>query len=94
MKKDPKIAVLFFLLLTAGLLPVSLFAQPETFTDVNYKKFVTTVGSEDSLISLPDKFLMFGSLTVYSDSAAVSPSDYLQMNSVSAILFSVPWADI
>ena len=76
MKKDPKIAVLFFLLLTAGLLPVSLFAQPETFTDVNYKKFVTTVGSEDSLISLPDKFLIFGSLTVYSDSAAVSPSDY------------------
>lgn len=71
MKPVTKIAVLI-LLISAG----KAFAQQKTFDDVNYKKFVTTVGQPDSLITLPDKFLMFGTVTVYSDSAETSSSNY------------------
>lgn len=71
MKQIPKIAV-FFLFIITGI----LYSQPNTFGDINYKKFITTVAGEDSLISLPDKFIKFGSLTVYSDSAEVSPANY------------------
>jgi len=71
LKQIPKIAVFFSLLLTG-----ILYSQPNTCGDINYKKFITTVAGEDSLISLPDKFIKFGSLTVYSDSAEVSPADY------------------
>lgn len=71
MKQIAKIAVLFFILFNG-----ELFSQPETFTDINFKKFVTTVTSEDSAITLPDKFIRFGSLTLYSDSAVVDPASY------------------
>ena len=71
MKLIPKIAIICCFI-SAGI----LYSQPETFNDVNYKKFVTTVAGEDSLISLPDKFLMFGTLSVFSDSTLVSPSNY------------------
>ncbi|MEO8512803.1 MAG: hypothetical protein ABI543_04545 [Ignavibacteria bacterium] len=52
------------------------YSQQEPYNDVNFKKFVTTVAGEDSLISLPDKFLMFGSFSLFSDSVLVSPSNY------------------
>lgn len=71
MKQNQKITLILFFIL-AGV----SYSQPETFTDINYKKFITTVAGEDSLISLPDKFIRFGSLTVYSDSAAVSPVNF------------------
>lgn len=71
MKPVTKIALLI-LFLSAG----EAFAQQKSFNDVNYKKFVTSVAESDSLISLPDKFLMFGSVTVYSDSLETSPSNY------------------
>ena len=71
MKQIPKIAV-FFLFIITGI----LYSQPNTFGNINYKKFITTVAGEDSLTSLPDKFIKFGSLTVYSDSAEVSPASY------------------
>ncbi len=83
MKRNPKIAfktgfpglflssVLFFIIFAA----IS-YSQQEPYNDINFKKFVTTVAGEDSLISLPDKFLMFESFSMYSDSVLVSPSNY------------------
>jgi hypothetical protein len=75
LKLNPKIAVLS-LLLFAG----SIISQQDTdlkpYEDINYKKFVTTVFANDSLISLPDKFLIFGTVTVFSDSAETSPANY------------------
>ncbi len=71
MKPVTIIAVLI-LLISAG----KVFAQQKTFDDVNYKKFVTTAAQSDTLITLPDKFLMFGTVTVYSDSMETSPSNY------------------
>ncbi len=71
MKQDPKIAVLIFLIFTGAAL-----TQQKPYEDVNYKKFVTTVNEADSLISLPDKFLIFGSFTLFSDSLEVSPANY------------------
>lgn len=72
MNLNPKIAVIIFILLTGKL--ISQDTKP--YEDVNYKKFVTTVNSNDSLITLPDKFLMFGTVTVFSDSAATSTANY------------------
>lgn len=71
MKQIPKIAFFFFFIISG-----IIYSQPNTFGDINYKKFVTTVAGEDSLISLPDKFIKFGSLTLYSDSTEVSPSNF------------------
>lgn len=71
MKPVTKIAVLI-LLLSAG----KAFAQQKPFNDVNYKKFVTTLSENDSLITLPDKFLMFGTVTIFSDSLETSPANY------------------
>ncbi len=71
MKLNPKIAVLFLLIL-AG----SIISQQKPYEDINYKKFVTTVNANDSLISLPDKFLKFGTLTIFSDSTETSPANY------------------
>ncbi len=71
MKHNPKIA-LFFIIFIAGI----SYSQQEPYNDINYKKFVTTVAGEDSLISLPDKFLMFGSFSLFSDSTLVSPANY------------------
>ncbi|MCC6866232.1 MAG: hypothetical protein IT280_08760 [Ignavibacteria bacterium] len=71
MKPPHKIAAILLILLAGTVL-----SQPKTFNDINYKKFVTTAASEDSLISLPDKFIKFGSLTVFSDSAEVNPVNY------------------
>lgn len=71
MKHNPKIA-LFFIIFIAGI----SYSQQEPYNDINYKKFVTTVAGEDSLISLPDKFLMFGSFSLFSDSTIVSPANY------------------
>ncbi len=73
MKQNPKIAaVLIFIL--AGI----AYSQPKTFNpdDVNYKKIVISVAGADSVIVLPDKFLKFGTLTVFSDSTEVDPSNY------------------
>jgi len=71
LKHNPKIA-LFFIIFIAGI----SYSQQEPYNDINYKKFVTTVAGEDSLISLPDKFLMFGSFSLFSDSTLVSPANY------------------
>ncbi|MBZ0203863.1 MAG: hypothetical protein K8I03_12665 [Ignavibacteria bacterium] len=73
MKQNPKIAaVLLFIL--AGI----AYSQPKTFNpgDVNYKKIVISVAGADSVIVLPDKFLKFGTLTLYSDSTEVDPANY------------------
>jgi hypothetical protein len=64
-------SVFIFLLLLSNI----SFSQNEKFNDYNYKKFITTVGS-DSVITLPDKFLIFGSVFLYSDSSEVSPEFY------------------
>lgn len=71
MKQDPKIAVLFFLIFTGAAI-----SQQKPYEDVNFKKFITTVNESDSLISLPDKFLIFGSFTLFSDSIEVSTANY------------------
>lgn len=71
LKLNTQIAVLL-LLISAG----CLFSQQKSYEDINYRKFITTVNESDTLISLPDKFLMFNSVTLYSDSAEVSPSSY------------------
>lgn len=52
------------------------FSQQKPYEDINYKKFITTVNSNDSLITLPDKFLMFGTVTVFSDSTETSAANY------------------
>jgi hypothetical protein len=64
---NPKIAASVFLIL-AGI----SFAQQKTYEDVNYRKFSIFLNASDTVLSLPDKFLMSGTVTVYSDSAAIS----------------------
>jgi len=71
LKLNLKIAFIL-VLISAG----SILSQPKTFNDINYKKFVTTVSGADTVISLPDKFLIFGSVTVYSDSTEESLSNF------------------
>jgi hypothetical protein len=71
LKQDPKIAVLFIIFISGALL-----SQQKPYEDVNYKKIITTVNEADSLITLPDKFLIFGSFTIFSDSVEVSPANY------------------
>jgi hypothetical protein len=68
---NPKIVV-FFLFILFGI----SYTQTRNFEDINYKKFITSVNAVDSVISLPDKFLKFGSVTIYSDSVEVSPANY------------------
>src|SRR5262249_46301081 len=51
-------------------------AQVKDYQNVNFKKYLTTITARDSVISLPDKFILRTTLTVFSDSAEVSPSDY------------------
>lgn len=44
--------------------------------DVNFKKYFTAVTQNDSVISLPDKFIIENSVNVYADSVLVSPDSY------------------
>lgn len=76
MKLNPKIAVLFLLIFAGTAISQQKLFDGKPYEDINYKKFVTTVAVNDSLISLPDKFLMFGTVTVFSDSSTVSPANY------------------
>lgn len=71
MKLNLKIAVISILVFAGRSV-----SQPKTFNDVNYKKFITTVSGADSVISLPDKFLIFGTVTVYSDSTETSLANF------------------
>ena len=71
MKLNSKIAAAVLLIL-AG----ELFTQQKSYEDVNYRKFSTQINAADTVVSLPDKFLMAGTVTVYSDSAEISPSNY------------------
>jgi hypothetical protein len=48
----------------------------QDLNDINYKKFVTSVTLKDSVILLPDKFLIDKSIKIYSDSAAVPDNLY------------------
>ncbi len=48
----------------------------QELNDINYKKFVTTVTFKDSVVSLPDKFLMEKSVRIYSDSVIVPDNLY------------------
>ncbi len=43
---------------------------------MNYRKFFTTLTPSDTVIRLPDKFIVGNSVTLYSDSAAVAPENY------------------
>ncbi|MCX7877510.1 MAG: hypothetical protein N2510_02590, partial [Ignavibacteria bacterium] len=46
------------------------------YIDVNFKKFYFNILPSDTVISLKDKFLLPGSVTVYSDSIEVSNANY------------------
>jgi hypothetical protein len=53
-----------------------LYAQEKDFNDINYKKYYVVITPNDSILSLPDKFIVENSLTVYADSEKVTPSNY------------------
>ena len=53
-----------------------LYSQQKDFNDVNFKKYYSVISRTDSIISLPDKFLIAGTVNVYADSVKVLPSNY------------------
>lgn len=63
-----------------GLLAVFIIFSPRLFSqvkdDINFKKCFTAFTQSDSTISLPDKFLIENSVTVYADSVIVTPENY------------------
>jgi hypothetical protein len=50
------------------------YSQVKDYENVNYKKFLTVINSKDSIISLPDKFIVKGTVTVFSDSTEILSS--------------------
>lgn len=48
----------------------------KTYEDVNFKKFYFNILPSDTVVSLGDKFILSGSLKVYSDSVEVSDANY------------------
>jgi hypothetical protein len=72
LKTRPDLA--FFLL--AFLCSSLTFSQQKTYEDINYKKYLLNISARDSVINLPDKFLIKEAVTVYSDSADLSPETY------------------
>ena len=52
------------------------FAQQKAYEDINFKKYNVNLSSSDSIINLPEKFLIKGTLTVFSDSTELSPEVY------------------
>ena len=52
------------------------YSQVKDYENVNYKKLFVVISPKDSVISLNDKFIIKSTLTVFSDSAAISPSNY------------------
>lgn len=52
------------------------YAQQKAYEDVNFKKYNVSITSSDSILVLPEKFLIKGSVTVYSDSTKLSAQSY------------------
>ena len=52
------------------------YCQQKPYEDINFRKYVTGINQSDTLITLPDKFIVFGSLTLFSDSLEVNASNY------------------
>jgi len=65
-----------YILLIALLYSSALFSQQKTYEDINYKKYLLNITARDSVLTLPDKFLITESVTVYSDSIPLSPETY------------------
>ena len=53
-----------------------VFSQQKTYEDINYRKYLINITSSDSVLRLPGKFIIPGSVTVYSDSIEVDASNY------------------
>lgn len=53
-----------------------IISQQKDFNDVNYKKYYSVISRSDSVINLPDKFLIENTVTVYTDSIKVIPANY------------------
>ena len=53
-----------------------MYSQQKNLDDVNYKKFTSYLSKSDSVISLPDKFIIQNSVTLYSDSSFISSENY------------------
>jgi hypothetical protein len=51
-------------------------SQVKELNDVNYKKFYTVINGKDSVIALPDKFLIENTVSVYADSIKILPENY------------------
>jgi len=58
------------------LLSANVFAQDNVLNDINYKKYYTVINVNDTLVSLPDKFISENSLAVFVDSIEISASNY------------------
>jgi hypothetical protein len=66
----------------------SSYAQDNVLSDINYKKYFTTITVNDTVITLPDKFITENSLTVFVDSIVISASAYTVDNRFGKIKFS------
>ena len=69
-------AITAFTVLILLFFPRQTFAQEKGLNDINYQKYFAVLNPEDSTITLPDKFIIENSVTVYTDSVKISPSDY------------------
>jgi hypothetical protein len=54
-----------------------IYSQEKNFNDVNYKKFYSEISRKDSLVNLPDKFLIENTVNVYADSVKIMPANYV-----------------
>ncbi|RPI13991.1 MAG: hypothetical protein EHM58_17345 [Ignavibacteriae bacterium] len=58
------------------LFPLFSYSQVD---DVNFKKFISNISPKDSVISLPDKFIVENSVSIYKDSLEI-PSKYYSVD--------------
>ena len=54
----------------------TVYSQGKDYENINFRKYLTTLTAKDSVISLPDKFLVKTTVTVYSDSSEIPSSNY------------------
>ncbi len=51
-------------------------SQVKDYENVNYKKIILVLSPKDSVVSLGDKFIIKNTVTVFSDSSDIPPSNY------------------
>lgn len=66
----------YYLIFFFCLLASQFYAQQNPLSDINYKKFTLEISSKDSVISLTDRFLKEGTVSIYLDSIEINAGEY------------------